>query len=185
MLAYLSLAYARRYDAAPARRRETLVPNLRERIRLTDEELREFLESAHTLQVASIGPDGRPHLVPMWFSVDDEGCIVFTTYRSSQKVRNIERDPRVTLLVEDGVVYDKLRGVMIEGEAELLDDVEVTRNVMRLIGVKYYSEGAGGDSARAGAQARPDRRRAVPKRIVVRIRPGKVSSWDHTKLLTD
>ena len=161
------------------------MPNLRERIRLTDEELREFLESAHTLQVASIGPDGRPHLVPMWFSVDDEGRIVFTTYRSSQKVRNIERDPRVTLLVEDGTVYDKLRGVMIEGEAELLDDVEVTRNVMRLIGVKYYSEGPGGDTARAGAQARPDRRRAVPKRIVVRIRPGKVSSWDHTKLLTD
>ena len=159
--------------------------SLRDRIRLTDEELRDFLDSAHTLQVASIGPDGSPHLAPMWFAVDDEGCIVFTTYRSSQKVRNIERDPRVTLLIEDGVVYDKLRGAMIKGEAELLDDVDTTRDVMRLIGVKYYQGGPGGDTAREGAQARPDRRRAVPKRIAVRIRPGKISSWDHTKLLTD
>ena len=103
------------------------MPSLRERIQLTDDELRDFLDSAHTLQVASIGPDGSPHLAPMWFAVDDEGCIVFTTYRSSQKVRNIERDPRVTLLIEDGVVYDKLRGAMIKGEAELLDDVDTTR----------------------------------------------------------
>ena len=77
-------------------------PSLRERIQLSEEELRDFLDNAHTLQVASIGPDGRPHLVPMWFVVDAEGCIVFTTYRTSQKVRNIERDPRVTLLIEDG-----------------------------------------------------------------------------------
>ena len=166
-------------------RREAPVPNLRERIRLTAEELRDFLDSAHTLQVASIGPDGRPHLAPMWFVVDAEGSIIFTTYRSSQKIRNIERDPRVTLLIEDGVVYDKLRGAMIEGEAELLDDVDATRDVMRLVGAKYYHDGPGGDTAREGAQARPDRRRTVPKRVAVRIRPDKVVSWDHTKLLTD
>ena len=166
-------------------RREAPVPNLRERIQLTDEELRELLDNAHTVQVASIGPDGRPHLVPMWFVVDDEGCVVFSTYRTSQKVRNIERDPRVTLLIEDGVVYDKLRGVMIEGEAELIHDADATRDLMRLVGAKYYQAGPGGDAAEEGAQARPDRRRTVPKRIGVRIRAGKTSSWDHTKLLTD
>ncbi len=159
------------------------MPNLRERIRLTDEELREFLESAHTLQVASIGPDGRPHLVPMWFAVDDEGRILFTTYRTSQKVRNIERDPRVTLLIEDGIVYDELRGVMIEGEAELLDGEDATRDVMRLIGAKYYQPREDGGTEREGARAMPDRRRAVPKRVAIRIRLDKISSWDHSKLL--
>ena len=56
---------------------------------------------------------------------------------------------------------------------------------MRLVGAKYYQAGPGGDTAREGAQARPDRRRTVPKRIAIRIRAGKISSWDHTKLLTD
>lgn len=159
------------------------MPNRRDRIRLSDSELRDFLDSSHTLQVASIGPDGRPHLVPMWFAVDAEQRVVFTTYRSSQKVRNIERDPRVTLLVEDGAVYDELRGVMIEGEAELLDDDDATREVMRLVGAKYYQGGPSSAADDEGARARPDRRRAVPKRIAVRVRPSTVASWDHRKLL--
>ena len=168
-----------------------MAPNARDRIRLSGDELRGFLAQARTLQVASIGPGGRPHLVPMWFAVDGEGRVVFTTYRASQKVRNIRRDPRVTVLVEDGAVYDELRGVMIEGVAELVDDAEATREVMRLVGAKYYGRTPGGPSApgagRAdgdeGARARPDRRRTIPKRIVVRVRPERVASWDHRKLL--
>ena len=164
------------------------MPKMRDRVRMSDEERRDFLESAYTLQVASIGADGRPHLVPMWFAVDDEGRVVFTTYRTSQKVRNIERDPRVTLLVEDGTAYDELRGVMIEGEAELLEGAEHTREVMRLVGAKYYRNGpggagGGGAAAAAGAREQPDRRRAVPKRVAVRVQPSDVASWDHRKLL--
>ena len=156
------------------------MPSKRDRIRMSDEELRAYLAEGRTLQVASVGRDGRPHLVPMWYAVDDEGCVVFTTYGSSQKVRNLERDPRVTLLVEDGAVYDELRGVMIEGEAEVVDDVEYTRDVMRLVGTKYYGERRG-DAA--GARSLPDRKRAIPKRVVVRVRPQRTTSWDHSKLL--
>lgn len=79
--------------------------NVRDRIRLTEDELREFLDDALTLQVASIGKDGYPHLVPMRFAIDSEGFIVFTSYRVAQKVRKIERDPRVTVLVEEGTDY--------------------------------------------------------------------------------
>ncbi len=157
------------------------MPSKRDRIRMSDEELRAYLAEGRTLQVASVGRDGRPHLVPMWYAVDDEGCVVFTTYGSSQKVRNLGRDPRVTLLVEDGAVYDELRGVMIEGEAEIVDDVEYTRDVMRLVGAKYYGERRG-DAA--GARSLPDRSRAVPKRVVVRVRPRRTTAWDHSKLLT-
>ena len=158
------------------------MPSKRDRVQMTEDERRDFLAAAHTLQVASVGPDGRPHLVPMWFAVDDEGCVVFTTYRASQKVRNIERDPRVTLLVEDGTVYDELRGVMIEGEAELVEDVDYTRDVMRLVGTKYYGERR---RDAAGSRALPDRGRAIPKRIAIRIRPGHTTSWDHSKLLAE
>lgn len=162
-----------------------VVPNIRDRVKLTQDELEDFLKNAQTLQVASISPDGRPHLVPMWFAVDDEGCLVFTTYRSSQKVRNIERDPRVTLLVEDGDVYDELRGVMIEGEAELVDDIDSTRDVMRLVGTKYYGKTPATPADREAPRSRPDRRRTIPKRVAVRVRPGTVVSWDHRKLLED
>ena len=161
----------------------TAMANKRDQVKLSQDELRVFLENAQTLQVASISPDGRPHLVPMWFAVDDEGCLVFTTYRSSQKVRNIERDPRVTLLVEDGDVYDELRGVMIEGDAELVDDIDSTRDVMRLVGAKYYGKTPAASADRDVSRSRPDRRRTIPKRIAVRVRPGTVISWDHRKLL--
>lgn len=156
------------------------MPSKRTAITIPEAELRALLEQARTLQVASIGSDGQPHLVPMWFAVDEEGRLVFTTYRRSQKILNLERDPRVTALVEDGDVYDELRGVMIEGTAEILDDnPEVTREVMRLVGQKYY----GGERRPEGATALPQRSRAIPKRVAVRIQPERVVSWDHSRLL--
>lgn len=96
------------------------MPSMRERIRIDDDGVRRLLESSGTVQVASHGPHGWPHLVPMWFSLDEDGLITFTTYATSQKARNLQRDARVTVLVESGDVYDELRGVMIEGEAELI-----------------------------------------------------------------
>ena len=156
------------------------MPSKRDSIRMSDEELRAYLAEGRTIQVASVGRDGRPHLVPMWYAVDDEGCVVFTTYGSSQKVRNLERDPRITLLVEDGAVYDELRGVMIEGEAEIVDDLDYTRDVMSLVGAKYSGERRG-DAAED--RSPPDRKRAIAKRVVVRVRPQRTTSWDHCKLL--
>lgn len=149
------------------------MPNVRSAIAIPDAEQREFLANARTLLFASIGPDGRPHLVPMWFAVDEEGCIVFTTYATSQKVRNVQRDPRVTVLVEDGADYSQLRGLMIEGRAELIfGQPEATANVARLMGSKY----AGRTSTAARSSS------AMSKRCVVRIHPERVRSWDHGRL---
>ena len=153
--------------------------NVRDRIRLTEDELREFLDDALTLQVASIGKDGYPHLVPMRFAIDSEGFIVFTSYRVAQKVRNIERDPRVTVLVEEGTDYDKMRAAMIKGDAELLDDLESTREILRLIRAKYYGEGSDSPGL-VGTRSSPD---SSSKRVGVRIRPVSIVSWDHSKLL--
>ena len=155
------------------------MPNMRDRIRLTEDELREFLETALTLQVASIGKDGYPHLVPMRFALDSEGLIVFTSFRAAQKVRNIERDPRVTVLVEEGTDYDKMRAAMIKGDAELLDDLESTGEVLRLVRAKYYGEGTDSPGL-VGTRSSPDR---STKRVGIRIRPKSIVSWDHSKLL--
>ena len=109
------------------------MPSQRRRIELTPEEQRDLIAAARTVQVASIGPHGWPHLVPMWFGVDEAGRIVFTTYGTSQKVRNLERDPRVTALVEAGGVYEELRGLVIEGEAEIVRDPYVVRHTGALV----------------------------------------------------
>src|SRR5690606_23015222 len=113
------------------------MPNRRAAIALTEDEQRELIASARVLQVASINADGRPHLVPMWFEVDDEGVIAFTTYGTSQKVVNLERDPRVTVLVEAGEAYDELRGVSIDARAEVVRDPHVTARTLALVGAKY------------------------------------------------
>lgn len=150
---------------------------MRERIRIDDDGVRRLLESSGTVQVASNGPHGWPHLVPMWF-VLDEGLITFTTYATSQKVKNLQRDPRIAVLVESGDVYDQLRGVMIEGEAELIiGDPRQTALAMAT------------SAARRAGQPPPtfnDLPDPLPgaahKRCVVRIHPLRYRSWDHSKL---
>ncbi len=149
--------------------------NLRNRITLTDDEQRALLETARTLQIASIGPDGRPHLVPMWFALDEAGLIVFTTYGTSQKVRNLERDPRITVLVETGDTYEALRGLSIEGAGEIVRDPGVTRHTAALVGATYR----GSPFPTSYDPATP----APPtKRVTIRVRPHRVRSWDHRKI---
>ena len=100
-----------------------MATNRRDKIRMSDDEMWTFIEEQKSLQVATIGQDGMPHLSTLWFA-RYEGDIVFETYTKSQKIRNLERDPRITVLLEDGIVYDKLRGVMMQGTAELHTDPE-------------------------------------------------------------
>ncbi|MFA7249688.1 MAG: TIGR03618 family F420-dependent PPOX class oxidoreductase [Dehalococcoidia bacterium] len=149
--------------------------NQRSRIQLTGEEQRALIASARTLQVASLSPGGWPHLVPMWFGVDEEGLIVFTTYGTSQKVRNLERDPRITVLVETGETYDELRGVSIEGRAEIVRNPWVTAHTGALVSAQ-----------RAGAPRPPlpDRSQAprATKRVTIRVHPERTRSWDHRKI---
>jgi len=96
----------------------------RDKIRMTDDELREFVASAHTIIINSIGKDGVPHPMPMWFGVEDDGAVVMSTFTKSQKIKNLERDPRVSLLVEDGTEYSELRGAVLYGTAELVPEVD-------------------------------------------------------------
>ena len=102
----------------------------RDKIRLSDEEIRDFLANRKTVIVCSNGPHGFPHTMPMWFAVDDDGTIRMTTFRKSQKVKNVQRNPRVTVLVEDGLDYFELRGVLFYGKCEIVDDIEVVKDTM-------------------------------------------------------
>lgn len=140
---------------------------------MTADEQDRFLEEARTISLASLGPDGWPHVVAMWFCRID-GRIHMTTFRKAQKAVNLRRDPRCTILAETGAVYAELRGVMIRGEAEVVDDLELCLEVLRRVRLKHFPGDAGDAEAALRAQA--------TKRVVLRIHPRRVSSWDHRKL---
>jgi PPOX class probable F420-dependent enzyme len=146
----------------------------RDRIKMTEAERLAFLGEEMTVIVTSFGPRGWPHSMPMWFVVR-EGEIWMWTYRTSQKVRNLERDPRATLLVETGETYDQLRGVMIEAEAEVVDDFDAVQDLGRELGGRY-APGAEGPEAEAALAHQ------AGKRVAIRFHPRRVVSWDHRKL---
>ncbi len=89
------------------------MPSKRDQIRMSEDEMHSFLASQKTVIVATTGPAGRPHLMPLWY-VPDGLTLRGWTFAKSQKAKNLERDPRATLEVEDGVEYHELRGVMLE-----------------------------------------------------------------------
>jgi len=152
------------------------VGSRRAEIELSEAERRELIDSERIVSVASFGPRGWPHLMPLWY-VPRDGEIWIYTYAKSQKVRNLERDPRATLMIETGHEYLELRGVEIEAEAEIHRDLEAVLALAKEITVRYAAgiESVEGDAAAAlEAQAR--------KRAAVRFRPIRVASWDHRKL---
>jgi PPOX class probable F420-dependent enzyme len=146
---------------------------------MTDAEQSKFLANAQTIIICSLDPHGYPHPMPMWFGVEDDGAVVMTTFTKSQKIRNIERDPRVSLLVESGTVYSELRGVVIYGKAELVRDKEQVLDILARVSAK--SAGGAGNAPDPGA-LRKALMATVPKRTGIRIRPERVVSWDHGKL---
>src|SRR4051794_12362103 len=97
--------------------------NQRSQIEMTHDEIVEYLERSRTATMVTNGPGGHPHAVAMWYGVID-GAIWFETKAKSQKVVNLRRDPRITCLIEDGLTYDTLRGVSLEGTAEIVDDAD-------------------------------------------------------------
>ena len=149
----------------------------RDKIRLSDEEIRDYLVSRKTLIVCSNGPHGFPHTMPMWFTVDDDGTIRITTFRKSQKVKNIQRDPRVTVLAEDGTDYFELRGVVFYGKCEIVDDIEVVKDTM----VRITAREAGNDPA-ALEGMKSVITSTAEKRVCLLTRPERIVSWDHRKL---
>ena len=151
----------------------------RDQIQMTKDEVRAFIDSKKTITIVSNGPGGYPHPMPMWFARDPDDSIRMATYRTSQKILNIQRDPRVALLCETGIEYQELRGVVLYGRAELVDDfVLVCDTLMRAGG---RGDGLPRDEAAAKAVMEAMRKNAE-KRYVIRVKPDRVVSWDHAKL---
>jgi PPOX class probable F420-dependent enzyme len=147
--------------------------NQRAAITMSDAEIAEFIERSRTATMATNGPTGRPHLVAMWYAVLD-GKIWIETKAKSQKVKNLQRDPNLTFMIEDGLTYDQLRGVAIEGKAIISDDEELIWAVGVSVFERYngpYSEGM-----------KPFVEAMMNKRIVVGVDIERVRSWDHRKL---
>ena len=148
----------------------------RGQIELMAAEQLELLGQERVVVATTIGPRGWPHSMPLWFTVRD-GEVWVWTFAKSQKVRNLERDPRCTLLVEAGREYQELRGVQIEAEAELIRDPERVLDFAKELTLRY-AEGLTGIDDEAEAALRAQAR----KRIAIRFRPVRTASWDHRKL---
>lgn len=148
----------------------------RDQIRMIDEELASFLDEQRVVQVCTIGPDNRPHLMPLWYVVEQAPVLRGWTYAASQKAKNLERDPRATLGIDDGVQYEELRGVMFECDVELERDPEQLAELGVSIFKRY------GDGSDLSDEAREMVRKQAEKRVGLRFVPTKVVSWDHRKL---
>ena len=139
-------------------------------IAMSDAEVLAFLEQERTLTCATLGRDGWPHLMPLWYVVRDGECWAWT-YAKSQKVRNLERDARCTLQVEAGETYLELRGVMMKCAAAIHREPRPCATVGQALAVRY-----GG-----GEDAHVDERQAA-KRVALQFICSDVASWDHRKL---
>ena len=148
--------------------------NRRDLIRMSDEEMRLFIEEQKSLQVSCMGSDGWPHLTTLWFAVVDQR-IVFETYTRSQKILNLQRNPHITILLEDGIVYEKLRGVMIKGKAVLESKPENVEKYAKAVMVRNQPE--------IGEEILSEAAKQMSlKRTAVIVEPHEIISWDHTKL---
>lgn len=150
----------------------------RDAVRMSAEEVRSFLDSQMKVQVATLNADGSPHLTTLFYVVQD-GRLVFWTYGKSQKIRNLERDPRISLLVEDGTDYFELRGVSLSGRAELVRDREAILTIGRAVAGRM----AGGQDL--GEFGEEIVQRQATKRVGVAVAldgDTEVASWDHRKM---
>jgi PPOX class probable F420-dependent enzyme len=143
---------------------------------MTDAELAAFLDEQRTVIVATSGRDGWPHLMPLWYTVR-AGELWAWTYARSQKVRNLERDPRVTWQVEAGTSYEQLRGVMVKARAELHSDLDT----VSAFGVELFERYTG--TSPLGPEVRAMIEAQAPKRVALQfVAVEPVVSWDHGKL---
>jgi PPOX class probable F420-dependent enzyme len=145
----------------------------RDQIKMTDAEIEAYLSGRHTMNVASFNHDGTIHLVAMWYAVLD-GDPVFWTFGKSQKILNLQRDPRITCLVETGEQYNELRGVELVGTAEIISDRDTIMAVGRSVSERYT--GPWSDAAAVGLE------QVGAKRLAVKVNVEKIVSWDHGKL---
>lgn len=147
--------------------------NQRSQITMSDAEVLRFLQEQRSCTIATIGPTGMPHLVAMWYAVVD-GAIWFETKAKSQKVVNLRRDGRISCLVEAGHTYDTLRGVELEGTAEIVEDPDA----LWAVGVSVWERYNGPYSD----DVQPLVELMLNKRVAVRIDATRTRTWDHRKL---
>lgn len=147
--------------------------NQRARVEMTPEEISAYVATRRTATLVSLGPTGHPHAVAMWFAVIDD-VLWFETKAKAQKAVNLRRDPRVTVLMEDGLTYDTLRGVSLEGRAEIVDDPEA----LWAVGVNVWERYHGPYTE----ELKPMVEYMLHKRIAIRVDVQRVRSWDHRKL---
>jgi len=150
--------------------------NERSRITMAEDEVTAYIERSRTCTMATIGPSGQPHLVAMWYAVVD-GQVWFETKAKSQKVANLRRDDRITVSIEDGLTYDTLRGVALEGRATVVDDADA----LWAVGVSVWERYNGPYSE----EVKPFVEFMLNKRVAVRVDIERVRSWDHRKLGMD
>ncbi|ADG80390.1 PPOX class putative F420-dependent enzyme OS=Tsukamurella paurometabola (strain ATCC 8368 / DSM/ CCUG 35730 / CIP 100753 / JCM 10117 / KCTC 9821 / NBRC 16120 / NCIMB 702349 / NCTC 13040) OX=521096 GN=Tpau_3814 PE=4 SV=1 [Tsukamurella paurometabola] len=147
--------------------------NQRGQIQMSEAEIAEFLDHSRTATIATVGASGAPHLVAMWYAVID-GDLWIETKGKSQKVVNLRRNPAMSASIEAGDSYDQLRGVAIEGTAEIVDDEATVRAVCEQVYERYF--GPYTDELRPAIDA------MMNKRVAVRLRTARIRSWDHRKL---
>ncbi len=150
------------------------MPKRRELISMTESEMWDFIEEQKSVQVATINRDGSPHLTTLWFAVVD-GQIVLETFTKSQKVVNLQRDPRIALLLESGEVYDQLKGVSINATAELVDEVDAVHRLHTAV-LKRNTPGVPEETLDKVSAS------MAHKKTAILVKPDRVMSWDHSKL---
>ena len=158
--------------------------NQRAQIRMTDAEIAEFVRRSRTTTLATNGPTGTPHLVAMWYAVLD-GELWFETKAKSQKVVNLRRNAHAAVMVESGKAYNTLKGVMVRGRANIIEDTEKVLEVLSLVS-RRMAQATTTMNQKGGTEVSDpitqQARQLAAKRVVIRIHPEKWASWDHSKL---
>lgn len=160
----------------------------RAQIAMSQQELAAFLAGERTVTCATLGPRGWPHLMPLWYVLREAppgspGPRIWAwTYGRSQKVRNLERDPRATLQVEAGEEYFELRGAMLECEVVVHRDPET----VAALGGAILLRNSVPRGTEAPAELAPEARAVVAaqaaKRVGLEFVERRRTSWDHRKL---
>jgi pyridoxamine 5'-phosphate oxidase-like protein len=153
----------------------------RDAIKMSADELRRFLAEEMKVQVATLNKKGEPHLVTMFYTLE-EGKIAFTTYASSQKVVNLRRDPTMTCLVEGGTAYHELRGATLYGHGRIVTDRDVLMRVGMRIGAVMAGLPAPGPDTPPDPEFEAGVAKMMAKRVAIVLEPSRVASWDHRKL---
>jgi nitroimidazol reductase NimA-like FMN-containing flavoprotein (pyridoxamine 5'-phosphate oxidase superfamily) len=151
------------------------VPSRRDQIKLTPDEVAEFLARERVMSVASNGQDGWPHVTALWFAMRGTDPWAWT-YRKSQKVKNLERDDHATVLVESGTEYAELKGVMLRTRAHIEHDIDRIIDFAEELFAKYQGTTPGAEGMREALRGQ------AAKRVAIRFEVVETVTWDHSKL---